>query len=153
MNCYASLAFLLLVGCTGGLLSNAALAADTSADYAQDLATSATQRATLEQIRDFADPAFRDVLQALKEGALYSWPQGLLIFTDDGVFVDLAGTPAARRTPVRPFSPRRASNRSLWRKKTSRWCNAPSMLSNSSARTPMRGAQPLCAWATCRTRR
>ena len=87
------LAFLLLVGCSGGLLSHTAVAADTPADYAQALAASATQRATLEQIRDLADPAFRDVLQALKEGALYSWPQGLLIFTDDGVFVDLAGTP------------------------------------------------------------
>ena len=87
------LTFLLVVCCAGGALPNASVAADTPADYAQDLATLATQRATLEQIRDLADPAFRGLLQALKEGALYSWPEGFLIFTDDGVFVDLAGTP------------------------------------------------------------
>lgn len=84
---------LLLLACCAGALPNATVSADSPADYARDLATPATQRATLEQIRDLADPAFRDILQALKEGALYSWPQGLLIFTDDGVFVDLAGTP------------------------------------------------------------
>ena len=87
------LTFLLVVCCAGGALPNASVAADTPADYAQDLATLATQRATLEHIRDLADPAFRGLLQALKEGALYSWPEGFLIFTDDGVFVDLAGTP------------------------------------------------------------
>ena len=87
------LTFLLVVCCAGGALPNASVAADTPADYAQDLATLATQRATLEQIRDLADPAFRGLLQALKEGALYSWSEGFLIFTDDGVFVDLAGTP------------------------------------------------------------
>ena len=87
------LSFLLAVCCAGGALSVAPVAAATPADYAQDLAAAATQRATLERIRDLADPAFRDLLQALKEGALYRWPEGLLIFTDDGVFVDLVGTP------------------------------------------------------------
>ena len=87
------LTLLLVVSGTLGALPNLAVAADTPADYAHDLAAPATQRSTLEQIRDLADPAFRDLLQALKEGALYSWPEGLLIFTEDGVFVDLTGVP------------------------------------------------------------
>ena len=33
------------------------------------------------------------MLQALKEGALYTWKDNLLIFTNDGVFVDLASKP------------------------------------------------------------
>ena len=87
------LLFLITVCWTAGALCGAPAAAQTPADYAQDLAAPETQRATLERIRDLADPAFRELLQALKEGALYSWPEGLLIFTDEGVFVDLAGTP------------------------------------------------------------
>lgn len=51
-----------------------------------------TQRAALEHLRDAADPSLRGVLQALKEGALYTWHDRLLIFTAEGVFVDLAGT-------------------------------------------------------------
>ena len=87
------LSFLTAVCWTVAALCGAPAAAQTPADVAPDLAAPATQRATLERVRDLADPAFRELLQALKEGALYSWPGGLLIFTDEGVFVDLAGTP------------------------------------------------------------
>ena len=97
LELFRILIFLMTVCWTAGALCGAPAVADTPADHAQDLATPATQRVTLERIRDLADPAFRELLQALKEGALYSWPQGLLIFTDDGEFVDLAGTPAAGR--------------------------------------------------------
>jgi urea transport system permease protein len=58
---------------------------------ARELATPATQRHTLEQLLEQADPALQGVLQALKEGALYRWQEQLLIFSDKGVFVDLAG--------------------------------------------------------------
>jgi len=62
-------------------------------DYAQDLATPAQQRATLEQLVTLADPAAQGLLQALKEGALYRWQEKLLIFTDAGTFVGLDGQP------------------------------------------------------------
>jgi urea transport system permease protein len=62
-------------------------------DYAQDLATPVQQRAALEQLVTLADPAAQGLLQALKEGALYRWQEKLLIFTDAGTFVDLAGQP------------------------------------------------------------
>ena len=93
LELFRILIFLMTVCWTAGALCGAPAVADTPVDHAQDLATPATQRVALERIRDLADPAFRELLQALKEGALYSWPEGLLIFTDDGEFVDLAGTP------------------------------------------------------------
>jgi urea transport system permease protein len=40
-----------------------------------------------------ADPTLRGLLQALKEGALYTWQDQLFIFGNDGVFVDLQGKP------------------------------------------------------------
>src|SRR6266849_3547980 len=59
-----------------------------------DLATPAKQRAALVQLRDRADPALKDVLQALKEGALYLWKEEtLLILNDAGTLVDLEDKP------------------------------------------------------------
>jgi urea transport system permease protein len=62
-------------------------------DYARRLATPAQQREALEQFGALADPALQGLLQALKEGALYSWQEKLLIFTDAGAFVELDGRP------------------------------------------------------------
>jgi hypothetical protein len=42
-------------------------------DYATAIATAAQQRQTLEQMRVSADPAFKVLLIALKEGGLYTW--------------------------------------------------------------------------------
>src|SRR5437868_13849392 len=43
-------------------------------------------------ICDRADPALKDVLQALKDGALYLWQgERLLILNDAGTLVDLEG--------------------------------------------------------------
>src|SRR5919198_4729042 len=59
-----------------------------------DLTTSAKQRAALLQLRDLAEPALQDVLQALKEGALYLWQgETLLILNDAGTLIDLEGKP------------------------------------------------------------
>ena len=52
------------------------------------------QREALMQIRALADPALQEVLQALKEGALYLWQgETLLILNDTGTLVDLEGKP------------------------------------------------------------
>jgi urea transport system permease protein len=69
--------------------------ADTAsiATHANDLANPATQRQTLERLRDLGDPAVRRILLALKEGALYRWQDNLFTFTSDGVFVGLDGKP------------------------------------------------------------
>jgi urea transport system permease protein len=60
---------------------------------AMAVATADQQRQALEQIRDLADPAFKDLLVALKEGALYTWQGKLLILDDSGTFKDLMGQP------------------------------------------------------------
>jgi urea transport system permease protein len=67
--------------------------ASSLADYAAALATADTQRETLVQIRDLADPALKGVLLALKEGALYRWQDKLLVLDETGTFRDLAGRP------------------------------------------------------------
>ena len=71
----------------------AVLAAPPETPVVRDLVDSATQRQALEQLRTLADPALQGVLQALKEGALYTWRDTLLIFNNDGMFVDLDGQP------------------------------------------------------------
>jgi urea transport system permease protein len=60
-------------------------------DYARGLATADQQPQALEQMRKLADPAYKEILLALKEGALYTWQDTLLILGDAGVFNDLAG--------------------------------------------------------------
>ncbi|MBI3330006.1 MAG: urea ABC transporter permease subunit UrtB [Nitrospinae bacterium] len=62
-------------------------------DFARALATPDTQGQALAHIRDLADPAWKGVLQALKEGALYSWKGQLLILDESGTFKDLGGKP------------------------------------------------------------
>ena len=62
-----------------GLLGSEARAAGALDERVRQLATVETQRETLEQIRDAADPAFAGVLQALMEGALYRWSDRLMI--------------------------------------------------------------------------
>ncbi len=59
--------------------------------YATAIATADQQRQALEQMRDLAHPSFKDLLIALKEGALYTWQGKLLILDDSGAFEDLAG--------------------------------------------------------------
>jgi urea transport system permease protein len=59
--------------------------------YATAVATGDQQRQALERIRELADPAFKDLLIALKEGALYTWQGKLLILGDSGTFDDLTG--------------------------------------------------------------
>ena len=55
------------------------------------LATIGEQAAALERVRDLSDPAFRDVLKALKEGALYRFEGRFWILTEQGVLKDLRG--------------------------------------------------------------
>jgi urea transport system permease protein len=60
---------------------------------ATTVATADQQRQALEQIRDLGDPSYKDLLVALKEGALYTRHGKLLILHDSGTFKDLAGQP------------------------------------------------------------
>lgn len=71
---------------------------------ARALATVEQQRQTLEHMRDRADPAFKALLTALKEGALYVWQGQLLILDETGIFKDLAGEPLldAAQEPLLP---------------------------------------------------
>ncbi len=59
--------------------------------YATAIATADQQLQALEQMRELADASFKDLLIALKEGALYTWRGQLLILSDAGVLNDLAG--------------------------------------------------------------
>lgn len=61
--------------------------------YATAIATADQQRQVLEQMRELADPSFKALLIALKEGALYAWQGQPLILSDSGAFQDLAGQP------------------------------------------------------------
>ena len=61
--------------------------------YATAIATADQQRQALEQMRELADPSFKALLIALKEGALYTWQGQLLILSDSGAFQDFAGQP------------------------------------------------------------
>jgi urea transport system permease protein len=61
--------------------------------YATAIASADQQRQALEQMRELADASFKDLLIALKEGALYTWQGRLLILSDSGVLNDLAGQP------------------------------------------------------------
>jgi len=70
----------------------------------RDLATPKKQREALERIRDLADPAFRGVLQALQDGALYRWRGRFLILDETGTSRDLGGRPLldASGQPILP---------------------------------------------------
>src|ERR671919_2012146 len=72
--------------------------------YATAIATADQQRQALEQMRELADASFKDLLIALKEGALYTWQGQLLILSNSGVLNDLAGQ-ALLDTSCQPFLP------------------------------------------------
>ena len=55
-------------------------------------------------MRELADPAFKALLMALKEGALYLAGGELLILNDAGAFIDLADKPLLD-SPGQPFLP------------------------------------------------
>jgi urea transport system permease protein len=79
----------LIIGVCGVRQTRAA----SLATYARDLIVPDRQRMALEQMRELEDPALQGLLQALKEGALYTWQDKLLIFDNNGVFRELDGQP------------------------------------------------------------
>jgi urea transport system permease protein len=77
-----------------GLTLSAGSASAASLEaLATAVATPAQQRQALEHMRNLADPSFKALLAALKEGALYTWQGKPLILDDAGDFKDLAGQP------------------------------------------------------------
>jgi urea transport system permease protein len=77
-----------LIGIGGGI---GEVTAAPLENYARGLTAADQQRQALEQMRKLADPAYKELLIALKEGALYTWQDTLLVLGDPGVFKDLAG--------------------------------------------------------------
>jgi urea transport system permease protein len=90
---HTSMRFWTLLGLVSLSLGLGKVSAASLEASAMAVATPDRQRQALEQIRDLADPAFKDFLGALKEGALYTWQGKLLILDDSGAFKDLAGQP------------------------------------------------------------
>ncbi len=88
-----------VLGCLVGstLLHTTNAHANALKTHAQDLIRADTQRAALEGLQALGDPSVRLLLDALKEGALYSWKGAIYRFTDDGTFVDLDGKPLLDR--------------------------------------------------------
>jgi urea transport system permease protein len=85
------------------LAAGAATAATLEA-YATAITMPDQQRQALERMRELADPACKDLLIALKEGALYTWQGKLLILDDSGTFKNLAGQ-ALLDASGQPFLP------------------------------------------------
>jgi urea transport system permease protein len=75
------------------LLHTTHVQANTLHTHAQGLIQTDTQKAALEGLQDLGDPSVQPLLEALKEGALYSWKGAVYRFTDEGTFVDLDGKP------------------------------------------------------------
>jgi urea transport system permease protein len=80
------LLWLTSVSCGLGVAIAGSLAA-----YGALIADADRQRQALERLYELADPAFKDLLIALKDGALYTWQGQLYILSDAGAFQDLTG--------------------------------------------------------------
>ena len=90
-----TLSLVLLCGCLAlGALSVRPAAAAVPRALVLELTVPDKQREALMQIRDLANPALQEMLQALKDGALYLWQgETLLILNDAGTLIDLEGKP------------------------------------------------------------